>query len=414
MLKISQIIPSSPADTGQLKAGDQLLEINGQQVNDIIDCRFLQAESLLRLRLRRSNRSFTVDIIKEIDQHLGLEFQPDKIIRCKNNCIFCFCRNNPKKLRRSLYVRDDDYRYSFLHGSFITLTNLSEADIQRIINLRLSPLYISVQATDDKVRQALFGRKNVLSVLPTLHRFAENNIRFHCQVVVVPGFNDGKILYRTAADLAKLKPYAASLAIVPVGLTRFSNPRLKTVGPKRSVRLINDIDHFRKKYGRKENHFAYAADELFINAGLDIPPNSYYDDFPQIENGVGMVRDFLNTVPRKPPVKISGCWVTGKSMINIWRKQIISKYGIKIKLVPVVNSLFGRKVTVTGLLTGKDIIDKLSQIKLKNEPVIIPPNCLNTDGLFIDDLTIDDIETKLGVEVIKGSYSFAETLKMVS
>jgi putative radical SAM enzyme (TIGR03279 family) len=400
MLKISKIISA--------------LEINSRQVNDIIDYHFFQAENHVQLHLERNNRKFKVNITKKIDQHLGLEFHPDRILRCNNNCIFCFCHNNPKQLRRSLYIKDDDYRHSFLHGNFITLTNLSEDDIQRIIKLRLSPLYISVQATDNTVRQKLFGRKNVKPALPILHRLAENEIYFHCQVVIVPGFNDDSILSKTAADLAELRPYATSLAIVPVGLTKFSNPKLKPVGPKKSVKLINNINKLRKKYGRKENRFAYAADELYVNAGLDIPLNSYYDDFPQIENGVGMVSDFLNTFPKKLPSKINGYWITGKSMMKIWCKYIIPKYGFKIKLIPVANNLFGKRVTVTGLLSGEDVTTKLSMTKSKDEPVIIPPNCLNADGLFIDDLTVEDVESELGISVINGTYNFAETLKLVS
>ncbi|MCD6161471.1 MAG: DUF512 domain-containing protein [candidate division Zixibacteria bacterium] len=414
MLKIAKIIPGSPADTGSIKPGDILLKINDHDVADIIDYRYHEADNILLLQLIRNSRKYNVEIIKEIDQHAGMEFHPDKIIRCKNNCIFCFCHNNPKQLRRTLYIKDDDYRYSFLHGSFITLTNLSEQDIQRIIDLRLSPLYVSVQATDDAVRRLLFGKKTVPPVMPILRRFAENNISFHCQVVIVPGYNDGKILNKTAADLAELKPYAASLAVVPVGLTKFSNPILKTVGPKISAGLIGDVNRLRKKYGHKNNHFAYAADELFINAGIDIPSESYYDEFPQIENGVGMVRDFLNTFKRKLPSKVKGCWITGKSMIKIWRGYILPRYGFKIKLIPVSNTLFGKKVSVSGLLPGKDIADKLRKLRLKNEPVIIPPNCLNDDGLLIDDFTMDDIESITGAKVIQGSYNFGETVRMVS
>jgi len=414
MLKISGMISGSPVDTGKIKIGDQLLEINNQQANDIIDYRFLEADSSVRLYLKRGEKKFQVKITKEIDQHLGLEFYPDKIIRCKNNCIFCFCHNNPKKLRRSLFIKDDDYRHSFLYGSFITLTNLSENDIQRIIKLRLSPLYISVQATDNDVRRKLFGKNNVRPVIPTLQHLSENNIHFHCQVVVVPGINDGEILYKTATDLAELRPFASSMAIVPVGLTDFSNPHLKPVGPKRSERLLFDVNKLRKKYGHSGNRFAYAADEIFINADVDIPSNNYYDEFPQIENGVGMVRDFLNSLPRKMPGKISGYWITGRSMMKVWQKQIIPKHGLKIKLIPVDNRLFGKRVTVTGLLSGNDIIEKLKKKKLHDEPVVIPPNCLNSDGLFIDDLTVSDIEDKLGVDIIQGTYNLAETLRLVS
>ncbi len=414
MLKVSRIIPGSPADIGKIKPGDELLSINGHPVDDLIDYGFHQAEYEIALVFIRNGKKYKVELIKEIDQRLGLEFHPDKIIRCNNNCIFCFCYNNPKHLRRSLYIRDDDYRHSFIYGSFITLTNLSEHDIDRIIKMRLSPLYISVHATDLSTRRKLFGRKNVKDILPILQKLAANNIYFHCQIVITPGFNDNNILDKTTSDLAELRPFALSMAIVPVGLTKYSRPELKTVGPKRAAQLIAKTQSFRKKYGKKGNRFAYAADELFIKAGEKIPSSDYYDDFPQIENGVGMVRDFLDSVPERMPQKISGCWITGKSMMQVWRKQIIPKKNIKIKLIPVENTLFGKKVTVTGLLPGRDVINRLSKLKLNSEPIILPPNCLNNDNLFIDDLTIEDIKNELGNDVIQGSYSFAETLRMVS
>jgi putative radical SAM enzyme (TIGR03279 family) len=414
MLKIVNIIPGSPTDTGRIKPGDRLLTINHADINDFIDYRYAESDEYVEMSLLRGEKPYKVIIEKEIDSSLGLEFEPDRIKRCKNNCIFCFCHNNPRHLRRSLYVKDDDYRYSFLHGSFVTLTNLSEDDIARIIRLRLSPLYVSVQATDHEVRQKLYGKKDVPPVMPLLKRLAENDIYFHCQVVVVPGYNDDEILMKTAADLAELQPYASSLAIVPVGLTNFSRPDLHSVGPKKAGELIKTVDRFRKRYGSRENHFAYAADELFIKAGMELPAASYYDDFPQIENGVGMVRDFMDTIPAKTTGRIDGYWVTGKSMINIWRKYIIPKYNLKLKLIPVVNRLFGPRVTVTGLLSGEDIINGLNKIKLKGEPVVLPPNCFNHDGLFIDDLTVVDLKEKLGADIIQGRYSFADTLRMIA
>lgn len=415
MLKIANIIPGTPIATGKLKPGDKLISVNDVEVRDFVDFRYAEADEDLNLKLLRGDKHYSITVEKEIDQSLGLEFEPDKITRCKNKCVFCFCHNNPRQLRRSLYVKDDDYRYSFLHGSFITLTNLTEEDIQRIIDLRLSPLYISVHATDDKARRRLFGRANVPPVMPILQRFAGNSIRFHCQVVVVPGYNDREILYKTADELASFKPYAASLAVVPVGLTKFSRPELQAIGPKRALELINAVNDFRLRYGDEYNKFAYAADELFIKAQLPIPATSYYDDFPQIENGIGMVRDFIDTFPRKITGRINGYWVTGRSMAEVWRKFLVPKYNLDIKLIPVTNTLFGPKVTVSGLLPGRDIIDTLKRRKLKSDqPIVLPPNCLNYDGLFIDDLTITDLENELNMKVIQASYSFRETLRMVA
>lgn len=412
MLTITKIIPDSPADNGRIHVGDKLLAIDGIEINDFIDYRYAEAEADIKLELARENETFALRINKTIDRSLGLEFAPDRIKRCRNNCVFCFCHNNPKHLRRSLYIKDDDYRYSFLHGSFITLTNLGEPDIERIIKFKLSPLYISVHATEMHVRRKIFGRKNIEPVLPLLQRLADNSIFFHSQVVVTPGYNDGEILRKTAADLYKLRPYAQSLAVVPVGLTRFSRPGLQAVGVKRAAQLIDEVSYFRKKYGSKENRFAYAADELFIKARQGLPPARYYDDFPQIENGVGMVRDFLDTIPRKLPSKINGLWVTGKSMMDVWRAQIIPKFKTKINLIPVENKLFGPKVTVTGLLSGEDILRRLKVSKIGRQIIILPPNCLNHDGLFIDDLTIADLQDKLQANILQGDYSFARTLEL--
>jgi len=414
MLKISGNAPASPAASCGIFPGDELLRINGHDIQDLIDYRYFQSDSEIEMLIRRAGSEKAFRLVKNIDQDLGLQFYPDRIIRCRNKCLFCFCHNNPKKLRRSLYIKDDDYRRSFLHGSFVTLTNLSDSDFDRIIKLRLSPLYISVQTTDEIVRSRLFGRANLPPILPLLRKFADNDIYFHCQVVIVPGYNGGEILRKTAADLAGLRPHASSLAIVPVGLTDFSDPRLRPAGPKLAASLIAETGRFRRLYGGKSNNFAYAADELFIKAGIDIPPENYYDDSPQIENGIGMVRDFLTTIPARIPPKIGGVWVTGASMKKIWQSQAMHKLSRRLKLIPVANRLFGPRVTVTGLLSGSDILHKLSKIKLNGQPLVLPPNCLNTDGLFLDDLTISDLEEELKVKIVQGSYSLKETLKLLS
>jgi putative radical SAM enzyme (TIGR03279 family) len=414
MLEITGITAGSPAAIIGLQKDDVLLTINGQPINDIIDYRFHEADSYIDLEVKRIGKVIEFTLEKEIDQSLGLAFKPDRIRRCRNKCVFCFCHNNPKQLRRALYVKDDDYRHSFLFGNFITLTNLSDEDIKRIISLRLSPLYVSVHAIDTDVRRQLFGKDQAASVMPIIKRLTENGIQLHCQVVVVPGLNDGEILRKTAADLAKLRPMIASLAVVPVGLTKYSEKSLQAVGPKRALALIEDVEKFRRRYGSRYDHFAYAADELFIKADRKIPSASYYDEFPQIENGVGLVRDFLDGFPGRIKHDIKGIWITAPSMINVWRKHILPRYNIKINLIVVSNGLFGNKVTVTGLLPGQDIINRLKKRKLNNTPVVLPPNCLNSDGLFIDDVTVPEMEAALQAKVVQGDYSFKETLRRLS
>jgi len=413
MLKIHSLTAGGLAERYNLQPGDKIIEINGNPVSDIIDYRYNESDISLDLTVLRDEQPLSISIDKEIDRSLGIEFEADRIKRCKNNCIFCFCHNNPKQLRRTLYVKDDDYRHSFLYGSFVTLTNLSEDDIDRISRLRLSPLYVSVHATDPKVRQILFGRKQTASVLPLIDKLTSKDIQIHCQIVVVPGINDGEVLERTVTDLASYYPQVQSIAVVPVGLTKFSRPGLKTVGPKRALKIIDAVNKFRQIFGHRDNHFIYAADELYAISGEKIPQAEYYDDFPQIENGIGMVRDFLDSFPSRMTANIPGLWSTGKSMIKIWRSYVIPRYNVKLNLVSVANMLFGSKVTVSGLLCGKDIVSKIKKMKVNDQPLIIPPNCLNTDELFIDDYTIDRVEQETKREVIKGEYNMQKTLKMI-
>jgi len=426
MLKITGIEPGSSASRIGLKCGDKLISLNRHPVNDLLDYRFHQAEYSITLKLVRGGKVLVKRLTKEIDCDLGLYFEPDKIIRCRNNCVFCFVHNNPKGMRQPLYIKDDDYRLSFIHGNFVTMTNVSDEEIRRIIKLRHSPMYISVQATDEPTRQLLFGRKRLPPILPVLRKLAESKISFHSQVVVVPGYNDGSILDKTAADLANLRPFAQSLAVVPVGLTKYSRTaigdggKVCPVGKFLARKLIAQVERIRSQYGGSENKFAYAADELFIRSDMDIPPNSYYDDFPQIENGVGLVRQFLDSFPKKFSVRQKttlgkkGIWITGKSMEQVWKKFVLSKYDIKINLLAIPNRLFGPKVTVSGLLAGKDILRELYKSGNKSGPVILPPNCINADDKFIDDFTPQDLADKTGFDIVQGTYDFGETLRLIA
>jgi putative radical SAM enzyme (TIGR03279 family) len=402
-----------------------LISLNDQPVNDIIDYQFHQASSRVKVRFSQDGQIINKNVYKNIDADLGLIFYPDKITHCRNNCIFCFVHNNPEGLRQSLYIKDDDYRLSFLHGNFVTLTNIDNSEINRIISIKLSPLYISVQATDEKTRQILFGRASLPSLMPILEKLASGGIYFHSQVVIVPGINDGETLNQTAADLARLRPYAASMAVVPVGLTKNSarvsqaGLAIKPVNISLARNLIEQVNHFRNSYGDRNNKFAYAADELFIMANQDIPTAGYYDDFPQIENGVGLVRQFLDSIPRrlsnaaKRALAETGLWITGSSMLNIWQKDVFPEYGFSLKLLPVTNRLFGSRVTVTGLLAGHDILENVKRAKLRSGPIILPPNCLNGDGKFIDDMTPMDLANQLSVDIIQGTYDFGETIRLL-
>ncbi len=419
MLEIRSIARGSPADCGRFVVGDKLISLNGREVNDIIDYRYYQASASLKIVLNRGRERFEFKISKEIDQDLGLEFKPDRIIRCRNKCLFCFVGNNARGMRRSLYLKDDDYRLSFLHGNYITLTDLPESDLRRIIEMRLSPLYVSVHATDAEARAKLFNRTDLPPLIPVLRKLADNGIRLHCQVVIVPGINDSDVLETTARDLAELRPAVQSLAVVPVGLTKYAFSRGRKRYPVRLVtsseagKLIMAIAGFRRKFGDRHNNFAYASDELFLLAGIPIPKRFYYDDFPQIENGVGMVRRFIDSIPAAAKRRISALAVTGRSMYPFWKEKIIRGVEKFLKVVVVDNRFWGKSVTVTGLLAGADILARLR--KLKNIPpvVILPPNCLNDDDKFIDDYSFDDLSSGLDLKLVRGTYDLSETLDML-
>jgi putative radical SAM enzyme (TIGR03279 family) len=425
MLKVMDIIPGSPASKSGLKIGDGLISFNDQPINDSIDYKYHQAAALIVAKFTHEGRIVIKKMHKSIDGDLGIIFSEENIIRCRNNCVFCFVNNNPQGLRRTLYIKDDDYRQSFLYGNFVTLTNVSKKEIERIIDLRLSPLYISVQATNEYARRALFGREKLPPIMPILEKLARNGIYFHSQIVIVPGFNDGAILSQTAADLARFRPYAVSMAVVPVGLTRYSRAKtsmgakIQGVNSSKARALVNQVEDFRKLYANKENRFAYSSDEMFIIAGSEIPEPKYYDDFPQIENGVGLVRQFLESVPRRVAAKKrlalskNGVWITGQSMLPIWQKYVFRRCGFSVNLLPVTNRLYGPKVTVTGLLAGRDIIDSVKRSKIKYGPIILPPNCLNNDDKFIDDLTPAEMAQELGMEIIQGTYDLGETIRLL-
>ncbi len=424
-MKIKSVKKASIASRRNLSPGDELLKINGQAVKDIIDYRFYSADQRLRLKLRsRSGKPRTVQINKEPDEDLGLEFYPIRYRSCRNKCIFCFVHQLPKGLRKALYFKDEDYRLSFLHGNFITLTNTSDEDIDRIIGQRLSPLYISVHTTDGVLRKRMLGNTEIPDIMPLIRRLARGKIEMHAQVVLCPGINNGKYLEKAIEDLSTYYPYVKSLALVPVGLTRFRDtlPKIRPVDKAYSRKVIESVDRwqrfFRKKLGRG---FVYAADEFFTRAELDVPGNPYYDGFYQVENGVGMIRQFFDDfrskqrlLPKRIEKDLRITLVTGVSAFGLIN-ELINEHlrtisGLRIKLVKVKNVFFGQGVTVTGLLTGTDIITAMNRERMLGEVILLPPNCVNQDGLFLDDLSPGVLENELGRRVLLASHDLVESL----
>jgi putative radical SAM enzyme (TIGR03279 family) len=424
-MKIKSIRNESIASFHPIFLEDELLGINGHPINDIIDYKFYSSEPILILKVKDKDEKIKkIRLTKRPDQDLGLEFYEIKYKGCKNDCIFCFVHQLPKGMRKSLYFKDEDYRLSFLHGNFITLTNTSDEDINRIIRQRLSPLYISVHTTDENLRKQILSNQKIPKIMPIIRKLADGGIEMHTQIVLCPGVNDGIHLEKSIQKLSSLYPRVKSLALVPVGLTRYRQnlPRIKPVDKKYSLEIVKLVDGWQRLFRKRfEAGFVYASDEFFTKAGLDIPNKKYYDDFDQMENGVGMMRRFLDRfqikqklLPKSLKGNLSITLITGVSAFRLIKKIVEEKLniipGLKIKVTVVKNDFFGPTVTVTGLLTGVDMLNSLKKQKGMGEVILLPPNCINQDGLFLDDMTPQDLRQELGRKVIISSYDMVDTL----
>ena len=422
-MKIVSIDRNSPL-FGQIKTGAELVAVNGQPVRDEIDFFFHNTEDELVLEVVQDGEKSEIHLDMIACGDLGLTFQDSRIKICNNKCIFCFVHQQPKGMRRSLYIKDDDFRYSFTHGNYVSLSGMTDDDFERIIKQRLSPLYISVHATDDKLRRCIFQNEKLESILTRIKQLTDNGIRLHTQTVVCPGINDGVNLQKTIEDLADFQPGVQSLAVVPVGLTKYRErlPRLRPFNATEGKQTIDLIAAYQKRFLKDYgSRWVFPADELFLIAGRPLPPLGYYEDFPQWENGVGMLRQFITDFKRRRrylPAKISKrlrvLMVTGRAAENAIRDYIIP-YLSKIKNLTVQlriidNRFWGEAVTVTGLLTGRDILKEVR--KDKTDIIILPPNCLNNDDLFLDDVSLDEFRKKVDSRVIVGNYNIFNSLKM--
>ncbi len=407
-VKIEYITPGSPAEKSCLRKGDIILSINNQKIEDAIDLMFYSAEENLKIIINREGEIITLNINKDYEP-LGIEVEPFKIKRCRNKCLFCFVEQLPKGLRKSLYIKDEDYRASFLYGNYITLTNLKKEDYERIKKLHLSPLYISVHATAPEIRNMLLGNYDALPVFEELKKLVKSKIKLHTQIVLCPGLNDGEVLEKTIMDLYKLYPYISSIAIVPVGLTKYHKNNIQPVTKQKAEDVISIVEVYQKRFFKKHGiTIVYLADEFYIKAEKTFPKINIYDDFPQIENGVGMVPLFLHKVKKLniPQLKVKNRIVTftGISFYPFlleFTKKLKEK-NVPIDVVPIKNNLFGESVTVTGLLTGEDIIKTLAPYVEKNNTVLVPEVTMKDgENKFLDDMTIGDIEKILEVKALK-------------
>lgn len=412
-LLIETVLAGSPADRARLLPGERLLTIDGQRLRDLIDYTWLASDDEAELTVAdRAGNQRSVLLEPDQGEAPGLTFAAPQPKRCGNNCLFCFVHQLPKGLRRPLYVKDEDYRLSFLQGTYVTLTNLNAAELRRIITQRLSPLYISVHATDPQLRERLLDRSGIPPILDQLTRLAQGRIQMHTQVVLCPGLNDGLALEQTVHDLAALYPAVESLAVVPVGLTRHRTrlPLLKPVDSAYAATFLQEwLPRSQALNKRLGAPFLQLADEFFLKAGHPFPLLRTYGDLPQWENGVGMVPWFLKQATAvlrraKPlPRPLRATVATGISalgFVNEFLQGLSRQTGAQLTAAPVPNRLFGEGVTVTGLISGGDLIAAL-QNQDPGELLLVPSVMLKEgEGCFLDDLTLDDVSQALQVAVV--------------
>jgi putative radical SAM enzyme (TIGR03279 family) len=430
---IDKVSPGSPAAIAGIKTGWKLLRIDNRAIKDIIDFRILEADDSLRLLLLTDGGILRrVRVEKKASTPLGISFDPPTMAdlqHCGNRCLFCFVDQNPKGMRPSLYVKDDDYRLSFLYGNFITLNRLTEKEIERIIKLQLSPLYVSVHSTDSFLRSKMFATKKAARGLRNLSRLIRAGIRIHAQVVICPGLNDGRELERTLNDLGKLGPNLLSVAIVPVGLTRHRSGLwpLRKLTEIEAGDLLTLLESRQKKFlENRGSRFVFAADEIYLMAGACLPEDPEYEGYPQLENGVGLARQFLNELEQvkqmlqmEMPRRLSYLLAGGKSVLPLLEKlrAVFSKVeNLELTVQTVENHFFGCEVTVSGLLTGSDLLTALKGKKAVDGVFI--SNALLKDGsnLFLDGFTLLEVEQELGFPVypLSGPLEMFELLRFIA
>lgn len=420
---ISGVRKNSLAEAAGIVAGDKLLSVQGAQVKDIIELSFYTSDYEVDLEVENvDGQRRQIHIDKYPDEDLGLEFDSavfDKVATCYNNCIFCFVDQMIPGMRPGLYVRDDDYRLSFLYGNFITLTNLKEEDFQRIIQTHMTPLYVSVHATNPKVRCEMMHNRFAGELMEKLERLFAADIQVHTQIVCCPGYNDGEVLAKSFDDLYSKYPHVLTMAVVPVGITKHREKLhpLRTFTKDEAITLIDQVTVWQQKCREETGKtFIYLGDEFYLLAGREVPQADWYDGFPQLENGIGLTRSFLDewqhtlellasyvpTAPAVVPVG-EGAYPVLKPLMD----ELNQKFGSKHAFVPVPNKFFGGKVNVTGLLTAGDILQAV-----QGKRIILPAVVLNNDNLFLDDKSLAQFKESFGgkVELAKGAKELLHLL----
>jgi putative radical SAM enzyme (TIGR03279 family) len=436
---VREVVPASPADRAGVQPGDVIQAINGRPVRDLIDYRFLTTDDALHLAIKRQEREIGIDLLKAPDDDLGLLFgeEPAPFIRiCANKCVFCFIKGLPERhapqgglplgMRGSLYIKDDDYRYSFMFGNFITLTNLKEIDWQRLEEQRLSPLYVSVHATEPELRRKMVDGPRAGDIVDHIRRLGDLNIHAHTQLVLCPGINDGAALDRSIADLVALRPTVLSISAVPVGLTKFNNmlkvgdlPAMRPFRRDEAEAVVAQVGAWQKRLEAEIGEpFVYLSDEWYYLTEKPFPRAAHYRGYAQIENGVGMTRKHLDAwarlrrkLPQRVPQPTHITLVTAtmpQAIIAALAADLAGIANLTVDLLPVENRFFGPLVTVAGLLCGQDILAALAA-RAQTHPapagaqrlIVLPRIVLDTPGKqFLDDLTSEEFQQRAGVRVI--------------
>ena len=426
---VSEVLENSIAQELEIEKGDKIISINNEKPQDMIDYRYMMCAEEIDLEIEKTNGETEIyEIEKDFDEDLGVVFESavfDRIKPCTNRCIFCFVDQQPEGLRKSLYIKDDDYRLSYLQGTYVTLTNLTQKDRERIEKLHLGPLYVSVHTTNPELRVKMLSNPRAANIIEDLKWLKKADIPIHAQIVLCPGYNDGQELERTLSDFAKFKSIIESVAIVPVGITKFHQNGLKTLTKSNALHVIKQVEEFNKKVKKQ---LAMASDEFFLKADYPVPEKKYYGNFAQIEDGVGALRllmdDFEKNrkkIPlsvKKPKEIIFATTPSAAKLVGCIADELNKVKNLKCNVVELKNNFFGDNVIVAGLITGNDLIcqlkEKSKELNIKN--VIIPSIMLRpfTED-FLDNVTLKEVEQALECKVfpIKDIYSAREIIDII-
>lgn len=422
---IEEVLKDSIAFELEFEKGDKIISINGEKPRDMIDYRYMMCNEDIEIEIEKNNGEIEIfEIEKDFDEDLGVVFESavfDRIKPCTNRCIFCFVDQQPEGLRESLYIKDDDYRLSYLQGTYVTLTNLTTKDRERIEQLHLGPLYVSVHTTNPELRAKMLRNPKAANILEDLKWLKKADIPIHAQIVLCPGYNDGEELERTFKDFEKFKSIIQSVAIVPVGITRFHQNDLETITRENALHVIKQVENFNTKV---KKHLAMASDEFFLKADYPIPEKKYYGAFSQLEDGVGALRLLIDDfekqkkkLPKSLKTPANYTFAVSASAVKIF-KNIIEELNkisnLECEIIELKNSFFGDNVIVAGLITGRDLINSVKNKNIKN--LVIPSIMLRPFTQdFLDNITVSQAEEETGakIHIINDIYSVREILELL-